>query len=331
MSISLSSSIGEEEKKDSKVSPVGKDQENAVKKDNYRSTLYFQNVVKPFLEEKTHTNSQVFLCAEVHNGKLVDTPYAQNLDRYALKDGLMVFTNKKEDKTCKSFSSRVNFISKGGYEPTFSFSIKESKDSGYTTEAHKLLKAFEEDNDRPQLHIATYVRLQTEKTPNLTDKDILEGKLAAIAIVDTKDLMPILKDALKEENKDKDYDQKNGAWKRQRFSNATSIMIPFDYLEKHVKSFKCYKPSPEGSQAQVQTLEKAKEGEAQTKNQDQTKTHDHVQTNQTPPKTNVQTTKNSFVPKISKEALKEALRMEEFYEWDIFCRKKPTPETLPLL
>ena len=306
------------------------DTKKSVDKSNYQSTLYFQNVVKPILKKQiyTSTETEIFLCGDAINGGVVDTPYSKNLDQCALKDGVVIFKHSPKDKTAKSFASRVNFIGKGQTEKPFSFSIREEKDSGYNTEAQKLLKAFDEDNDRPQLHIATYVRLQTEKTPGLTDKDLLGGKLAAIAIVDTKDLMPILKDALKNKNESCDP---NGAWTRERFSNATSIMIPFDYLKKHVKSFKIYEPISNEAQSQVQTLEKAKEGEAQTNNQNQTKTQDHVQTNQTPPKTNVQTTKNSFVPKISKEALKEALRMEEFYEWDIFCRKKPTPETLPFL
>lgn len=329
MNVSLSSSMGEEGKKDSKVSPVGKDQENAVKKDNYRSTLYFQNVVKPFLEEKVYTNpkGEISLCAEAKNGKLEDTPYALKLDRFALQDGLILFTHSEEDKRIKTFASRVNFIGKGGYKPEFCFSIKEGKDSCYMTEAHKLSKAFEEDNARPQLHIATYVDLQVPKIKGvpLQDKDVLEGKLAAIAIIDTKDLMPILNDALAKKG---ESCNPNGSWKRKRINNADNILIPFDYLKKHVKSFKIYEPSSNEAQSQVQTLEKAKEGEAQTNNQNQTKTQDHVQTNQTPLKTNVQTTtKNSFVPKISKGAL----TIDEFYDWDIFCRRKPTPETLPLL
>ena len=328
MNVSLSSSMGEEEKKDSKVSPVGKDQENAVKKDNYRSTLYFQNVVKPFLEEKVYTNpkGEISLCAEAKNGKLEDTPYALKLDRFALQDGLILFTHSEEDKRIKTFASRVNFIGKGGYKPEFCFSIKEGKDSCYMTEAHKLSKAFEEDNARPQLHIATYVDLQVPKIKGvpLQDKDILAGKLTAIAIIDTKDLMPILNDALAKKG---ESCNPNGSWKRKRINNADNILIPFDYLKKHVKSFKIYEPSSNEAQSQVQTqvqtLEKAKEGEDQTKNQNQNQIQNQTKTNVL----NVLQTKNSFVPKISKEAL----TMDEFYEWDIFCRKKTTPETLPLL
>ena len=328
MNVSLSSSMGEEGKKDSKVSPVGKDQENAVKKDNYRSTLYFQNVVKPFLEEKVYTNpkGEISLCAEAKNGKLEDTPYALKLDRFALQDGLILFTHSEEDKRIKTFASRVNFIGKGGYKPEFCFSIKEGKDSCYMTEAHKLSKAFEEDNARPQLHIATYVDLQVPKIKGvpLQDKDILAGKLTAIAIIDTKDLMPILNDALAKKG---ESCNPNGSWKRKRINNADNILIPFDYLKKHVKSFKIYEPSSNEAQSQVQTqvqtLEKAKEGEDQTKNQNQNQIQNQTKTNVL----NVLQTKNSFVPKISKEAL----TMDEFYEWDIFCRKKPTPETLPLL